>query len=106
MNHYKQNVEHSHYLLLTKQSYYCELIHLALEIITVFSIQLSSDLGDKILHVMETDIGLRKQYNRKYGLVWIICIPPVVKDTKKENGTLDFLLDTDENSILKMWNKH
>ena len=76
------------------------------KIITVFSIQLSSDLGDKILHVMETDIGLRKQYNRKYGSVWIICIPPVVKDTKKENGTLDFLLDTDENSILKMWNKH
>lgn len=76
------------------------------KIITVFSIQLSSDLGDKILHVMETDIGLRKQYNRKYGLVWIICIPPVVKDTKKENGTLDFLLDTDEISILKMWNKH
>lgn len=72
----------------------------------MFSIQLSRDLGDKILHVMETDIGWTKQHNRKYGLVWIICIPPVVKDTKKENGTLDFLVDTDENSILKMCNKH
>lgn len=71
----------------------------------MFSTQLSSDLGDKILHVMETDIGLTKQYIRKYGLAWIICIPPVVKDTKKENDTLDFLLDTDENAILKMRNK-
>ena len=54
---------------------------------------------------METDIGLTKQYIRKRGLVWIICIPPVVKDTKKENSSLDFLLDRDVNSILKMWNK-
>lgn len=54
---------------------------------------------------MDTDIGLTKQYIRKCGLVWIICIPPVVKDTKKENSTLDFLLDRDVNSILKMWNK-